>query len=210
MGYSLAGAALLGLAGLDVCVSFVPAATFRPELTSSLRFFQESSTSNKGKRTNWGERRNRAAAAAAAVGPIQATKKSKEEQESDVFDWLASNAGVDKIVSLGTVAGGGYRGLVMNSDVEEGQVRCTMSPRIRRQHQHAGTPKTSRSRITGISTPAVAVPLSQHAACEAQCSLALDEFSVRDQSICTAVLWYCHELYTCTSSRCIRRILSTL
>lgn len=122
MGYSLAGAALLGLAGLDVCFSFVPAATFRPELASSLRFSQESNTSSKGRGTNWGERRR---GAAAAVGPVRATKKSKEEQESDVFDWLASNAGVDKIVSLGTVAGGGYRGLVMNSDVEEGQVRCT-------------------------------------------------------------------------------------
>lgn len=121
MRYSLTGAALLGLAGLSICFSFVPAQVFRLELASSLRFSQESSTSNKGRGANWGERRSRAAA---AVGPVQAVKKSKEEQESDVFDWLASNAGVEKIVSLGTVTGGGYRGLVVNSDVEEGQV-CT-------------------------------------------------------------------------------------
>lgn len=120
MGYSLAGAALLGLAGLDVCFAFVPAATFRPELASSFRLSQESSTNIKGSRASGGVRRTRAAAA--AVGPVQAAEKSKEEQESDVFDWLASNAGVDKIVSLGAAAGGGYRGLVVNSDVEEGQV----------------------------------------------------------------------------------------
>lgn len=119
MAYTLAGTALLGLAGLDLCLSFVPVITFRPELASSLRVSQESSTSNTGRGVNGGERRSRTAA---AVGPVQAVTKSKEEQESDVFDWLASNAGVDKMVSLGAVPGGGYRGLVTNNDVEEGQV----------------------------------------------------------------------------------------
>lgn len=119
MAYTLAGTALLGLVGLDLCFSFVPLTTFRPELASSVRLSQESSTSNSGRRVNGGQKRSRAAA---GVGPVQTTTKSKEEQESDVFDWLASKAGVEKMVSLGPVPGGGYRGLVTNSDVEEGQV----------------------------------------------------------------------------------------
>lgn len=43
-------------------------------------------------------------------------------QDSEVFDWLATNAGIrTKMVSVG-VTRGGYRGLLANEDVEEGQV----------------------------------------------------------------------------------------
>lgn len=43
-------------------------------------------------------------------------------QESEAFDWLASNAGIRaKSVSLG-ITSGGYRGLLANEDVQEGQV----------------------------------------------------------------------------------------
>lgn len=42
-------------------------------------------------------------------------------QERELFDWLAQGAGVLKTVSL--VSPNGYRGLVTDCDVDQGQVR---------------------------------------------------------------------------------------
>ncbi|CAM9302999.1 unnamed protein product [Ectocarpus sp. 4 AP-2014] len=58
-------------------------------------------------------------------GEVQATKKenggSTASQESDMFEWLAANAGIrDKAVSL-SVTAGGYRGLLADGDFAQGQ-----------------------------------------------------------------------------------------
>lgn len=58
---------------------------------------------------------------------MQATKKesggSAVSQESDMFEWLATNAGIrDKAVSL-SVTAGGYRGLLADGDIAQGQAR---------------------------------------------------------------------------------------
>ncbi|CAN0326059.1 unnamed protein product [Ectocarpus sp. 13 AM-2016] len=58
-------------------------------------------------------------------GEVQATKKenggSTASQESDIFEWLATNAGIrDKTVSL-SVTAGGYRGLLADRDIAQGQ-----------------------------------------------------------------------------------------
>lgn len=50
----------------------------------------------------------------------QVVEKSKAEQDSDAFDWLASNSGTNKMVSLGVTAGG-YRGLLASCDIQQGQ-----------------------------------------------------------------------------------------
>lgn len=52
----------------------------------------------------------------------QAALRSKTDQEREVFDWLAENAGVKKSVSLG-VTSGGFRGLVADCDIQQGQVQ---------------------------------------------------------------------------------------
>ncbi|CAN0534767.1 unnamed protein product [Ectocarpus sp. 12 AP-2014] len=59
-------------------------------------------------------------------GEVRATKKenggSTVSQESDMFEWLAANAGIrDKAVSL-SVTAGGYRGLLADRDIAQGQV----------------------------------------------------------------------------------------
>lgn len=48
--------------------------------------------------------------------------KSRAAQECELFDWLAENSGVDKKVSLDAVQGTGRRGLVVQGDVEYGEV----------------------------------------------------------------------------------------
>lgn len=52
----------------------------------------------------------------------QAALRSNTNQEREVFEWLAENAGVKKSVSLG-VTSEGLRGLVADCDIQQGQVQ---------------------------------------------------------------------------------------
>lgn len=115
MRYVEARAGLLGLlANLTVGLSFVPVLR-GPDVTN-----QSSGCRCGPARTKVCTRRS----GSAGQSPTERNKNAKAAatQESEVFDWLAANAGIrTKMVSLG-VTSGGYRGLVANEDVEEGQV----------------------------------------------------------------------------------------
>lgn len=114
MRYSEARAGVLGLlANFTFAFSFVPALR-GPDVT------------NEGS----GRRRGRTCtevyttSSSGSAGPAAKERNANgaASQESEVFDWLAANAGIrTKAVSLG-VTRGGYRGLMANEDVEEGQV----------------------------------------------------------------------------------------
>lgn len=53
--------------------------------------------------------------------------KSRAAHESELFDWLAENSGVDKKVSLNCFQDEGHRGLAVNQDVEYGEVSLFLS-----------------------------------------------------------------------------------
>lgn len=63
------------------------------------------------------------ASVSARQGQQTHVRKSKAEQQSDMFDWLFEEAGLaNKTVSLRAVKGSGNRGLVANDDVLQGEV----------------------------------------------------------------------------------------
>lgn len=145
---SKAWAGLVSLACLNRCASLVPAVpVVRPELTSSLwrhsnlQREPHHSSSTHGSSSCWGSFRRSYTELYSSNGQpdgdessshtraetSQVIKKSKADQDSDMFDWLASNTQVDKRVSLRTVKGG-HRGLVADDDVEQGQVWTKTPP----------------------------------------------------------------------------------
>lgn len=128
MGISYAAVGLFGFIHLRICTAFVLKPAVAPQLTS-WRCCNSHRTNLPRTRTRSTTDRLLCSAVRSSAkgdGAGQSVKRtSPAQQESDVFDWLAGNAGVQgKMVSL-SVTKGGYRGLVANCDVEQGQVRHT-------------------------------------------------------------------------------------
>lgn len=127
MGISHAAVGLLGLFSLRVCSAFVLTPAVLPQLTSWRCCNSHSSSRNKPSLWHRSTERVPSVRSSAAdqgggVDP-SVKRRSPAQQESDVFNWLAGNAGIHgQTVSL-RVTKGGYRGLVANYDVEQGQVR---------------------------------------------------------------------------------------
>ena len=118
---SEARAGLLGLlANLTLVFSFVPVLT-GPGVTNQRSGRRCGPACTKVYSSSSSSSSSRSAGQAATEKPADGAS-----QESEVFDWLAANAGIrTKAVSLG-VTRGGYRGLVATEDVEEGQVGGNM------------------------------------------------------------------------------------
>lgn len=129
MGSTKARACIYGLlASWTLCHSFVPVLVVQPKRTSSVRWRGEDLSNrafSRGGSSIYSGTGSRSTSRS-KVGQARAGNESGGDaatpQESEVFDWLAANAGIrDKTVSLGVTAGG-YRGLMADEDVQRGQV----------------------------------------------------------------------------------------
>ncbi|CAM9407339.1 unnamed protein product, partial [Hapterophycus canaliculatus] len=117
------------LASWTLCHAFVPVMIVQPKRTLSTRWREEHVNNRASPRTEYsslcrstGSRRSSKGRLGQAQAASESDGDGAKSQESEVFDWLAANAGIrDKTVSLGVTAGG-YRGLMADEDVQRGEV----------------------------------------------------------------------------------------
>lgn len=130
MGSTRARAYIYGLlASWTLCHSFVPALVVQPKRTPSIKWRGEhvsNRVSSQIESNYFSSRSGGERTSTSRLGQAEAASESggdaAKSQESEVFDWLAENAGIrDKTVSLGVTAGG-YRGLMADEDAQRGQV----------------------------------------------------------------------------------------